>query len=73
MRPPQPAARPIAVFLPNLDGGGAERVLLTLAAGFAARGRPTDLVLADASGPYLKDVPDSVRTVSRRRGRCSSA
>ena len=69
MRPPQPAARPIAVFLPSLAGGGAERVLLTLAAGFAARGRPTDLVLADASGPYLQEVPDAVRTVDLGAGR----
>lgn len=59
----RPAAPPIAVFLPSLAGGGAERIMLTLAAGFAARGHPTDLVLASASGPYLCQVPASVRVV----------
>lgn len=60
---------PVSFFLPNLDGGGAERVALNLAVGFAARGFRTDLVLASASGPYLSEVPDTVRVVDLRAPR----
>ncbi len=47
----------LAFFLPTLEGGGAERVMLNLAAGFAERGFQTDLILASAEGPYLSLVP----------------
>ena len=64
-RPPK-----IALFLPNLVGGGAERVMLTLAGRLAAseselcrRGYAVDLVLASASGPYLSQIPAGVRLV----------
>jgi glycosyltransferase involved in cell wall biosynthesis len=53
-------------FLPNLDGGGAELVLLRLAQGFADRGITTDLVLANATGPYMNRVPAGVRVVDLR-------
>ena len=53
----------IAVFLPSLAGGGAERIMLTLGATFAAEGRRVDLVLATCSGPYLDQVPATVRLV----------
>ena len=53
----------ISLFLPSLRGGGAERVMLSLASGFAERGIQVDLVLAKAEGPYLSDVPSSVRAV----------
>lgn len=53
----------LALFLPSLDGGGAERVMVTLANAFAARGYAVDLVLAKAQGPYLKDVSPAVRIV----------
>jgi glycosyltransferase involved in cell wall biosynthesis len=49
--------------MPSLGGGGAERVIVNLAAGFAVRGFRTDLVLASAEGPYLAKVPPSVRVV----------
>jgi glycosyltransferase involved in cell wall biosynthesis len=54
---------PLALFLPSLGGGGAERILVTLANGFAERGFATDLVLGKAEGPYLKDVSEKVRVV----------
>jgi glycosyltransferase involved in cell wall biosynthesis len=63
-----PAAR-CAFFLPNLDGGGAELALLRLAGGFADRGISTDLVLARASGAYLRRVPAGVRVVDLRARR----
>ncbi len=53
----------IAIFLPALYGGGAERTMLNLAQGIAERGYPVDLVLAQADGPYMAEVPRSVRLV----------
>jgi glycosyltransferase involved in cell wall biosynthesis len=53
----------LAIFLPGLYEGGAERTLLKLAIGIAERGHPVDLILIHKVGPYLKDVPDSIRLV----------
>lgn len=53
----------IAVFLPALHGGGAERTMLTLANGFADTGQQVDLVLAQKTGPYVNDISDQVRLV----------
>lgn len=53
----------IAIYLPSLCGGGAERVMVTLANGFVARGHRVDLVLARAEGPYLAEVDPAVRVV----------
>jgi len=38
--------------------------MLKLSGGIAARGYPLDLVLADAVGPYLAEVPKAVRIVN---------
>jgi glycosyltransferase involved in cell wall biosynthesis len=62
---PQKSMAPkIAIYLPTLNGGGAERVMVTLATAFAERGDEVDLVLAKPHGPYLKDVNRHVRVVS---------
>jgi len=53
----------IALFLPSLDGGGAERVFVELANYIAGQGVPVDLVLASATGPYLGEVRAPVRVV----------
>jgi glycosyltransferase involved in cell wall biosynthesis len=53
----------IGLFLPSLDGGGAERVFVQLANEFAALGLRAHLLLAAARGPYLKEVAESVRIV----------
>jgi glycosyltransferase involved in cell wall biosynthesis len=53
----------LAIFLPGLLGGGAERTMLNLAQGLAGQGYAVDLVLAQAEGPYLAKVPESVRLV----------
>jgi glycosyltransferase involved in cell wall biosynthesis len=55
--------RHIALFMPSLNGGGAQRVMLTLAEGFARAGRAADLVLAQATGEYRDQVPAGVRLV----------
>ena len=69
----KPSHQKLALFLPSLRGGGAERVMVTLANAFAERGYATDLVLAAAEGPYLKDVSDQVRVVDLHAGRVSKA
>ena len=53
----------LALFLPSLGGGGAERIMLTLAAGLSARGVGVDLVLATPTGEYMDQVPETVRLV----------
>lgn len=53
----------VVIFLPSLDGGGAERVMLNLARGFVEQGIKVDLVLVKAEGPYLSQVPSEVRLV----------
>jgi glycosyltransferase involved in cell wall biosynthesis len=59
----------LAIFLPSLSGGGAERAMLNLAHGLAESGCAVDLVLAQARGPYLSEVHDSVRIVNLKASR----
>jgi len=59
----------IALFLPSFRGGGAERVMVNLARGFAERGLAVDLVLAKAEGPYISQVPPEARVVDLRVSR----
>jgi len=47
----------IAVLLPSLEGGGAERSMLNLVTAFLARGRTVDLVLCQAKGAYMGEIP----------------
>lgn len=63
----------IALYVPSLHGGGAERAMLTLANGFAAHGFTVDLVLASAEGPYLPEVSDDVRIIDLHSSRVSSS
>lgn len=53
----------LAIFLTDLAGGGAERVMINLAEGFAARGYAVDLVLAKRQGPYLADLSSRLNLV----------
>ncbi len=59
----------IALFLPVLVGGGAERVMVNLADELAKLGRNVDFVLAKADGPYLHQVPPAVNIVDLHTGR----
>jgi glycosyltransferase involved in cell wall biosynthesis len=59
----------LALFLPGLYEGGAERSILNLAEGISARGYSVDLVLARAEGPYMEQVPDTVRLVDLKASR----
>jgi len=47
----------LAIFLPSLAGGGAERMMLNLARGLVAAGTRLDLVVGTAAGPYRDLVP----------------
>ncbi len=59
----------VALFLPSLRGGGAERVMVNLARGFSEKGLDVDLVLAKAEGPYLSEVPAGVRVIDLHSSR----
>ena len=53
----------VAIFLSSLRGGGAQRVMVTLANAFAHQGLAVDLVVVVAKGPYLKELSPSVRVI----------
>jgi glycosyltransferase involved in cell wall biosynthesis len=55
--------RRIAFILPNLGGGGAERVALTLMRAFVAREFAVDLVLVQATGELLEQLPPEVQVI----------
>jgi glycosyltransferase involved in cell wall biosynthesis len=46
--------RKISIFLPNLDGGGAEKSMAILANSFFERGYHVDLIMSNARGPFLE-------------------
>lgn len=59
----------VALFLPSLSGGGAERALLNLAQYLRRQGLLVDLVAANAVGPFLSAVPEGVRVIDLRSPR----
>lgn len=59
----------LAIFLPGLYDGGAERILLNLAERMALRDFRVDLVLARAEGPYMAQVPNTVRLIDLKAAR----
>lgn len=69
-RPPSTTAaatpaspRPVALFLPSLAGGGAERAILDAARTLAADGVTVHLVVANAHGAYRSEVPANVTLI----------
>lgn len=56
-------AQRIAIVLPSLEGGGAERSMLNLSGAFVAQGRQVDLVLCQAKGAYMGQIPSGVRVI----------
>ena len=60
----------IALYIPSMNGGGAERVMLTLANALAEKDKISiDLVLNRAGGVYLKDISDKVNIVNLNTSR----
>lgn len=55
--------------MPSLGGGGAERVMSTLAKSFVDQGLSVDLVLCRTDGPYRKDLPPQVNIVDLNASR----
>ncbi|WP_230469862.1 glycosyltransferase [Lujinxingia vulgaris] len=62
-------SRHIALFMPSLGGGGAERVMLTLAGAFARGGDRVDLIVAQGGGAYRNTIPAGVRLIDLQVGR----
>lgn len=58
-----PGAPDIAFYLPSVEGGGAERAIVSLANRLAARGLQIELVLGNAFGPYLAEISPAVSLV----------
>lgn len=63
----------VAVFLPSLRGGGAERVMLQLANAMAAQEVNIDLLLTRAEGSFLDEVSSRARIVDFARRRTSGS
>ena len=59
----------VAFLLPDLRGGGAERVAASLVNGAARRGHLVDLLLMKAEGPNLSRIDPAVRIVDIRAER----
>ncbi|RLA48947.1 MAG: glycosyltransferase [Gammaproteobacteria bacterium] len=53
----------IAFLMDNLKGGGAERVMLSLASGFSALGYDVDLLVCEMHGELCDSIPDGVNLV----------
>lgn len=68
-----PTGGKIAMFLPSLGGGGAEKSIVRLAAAFNRRGIKVDLVVGTADGPVRDDVPPGVTLVDLGRPRVATA
>lgn len=61
--------RRLALFIPTLHGGGAERVMINLARGLTERGWDVDLVVAKAEGVFVDEVPKEVRLIDLKSQR----
>lgn len=63
----------VAIFLMDLRGGGAERVMLNLADGLSRAGLTVDLVLVQAIGEYMEMIPPRLNVVTLGRSRLFQA
>ncbi len=65
--------RRLAFLLPDMRGGGAEKVALRLIEDFVAAGHQVDLVLMEARGELLEKLPRGVRVFDLGAGRIRDA
>jgi glycosyltransferase involved in cell wall biosynthesis len=63
----------IAILLPHLHCGGAERVAVNLANSFAQRGYDVDMVLLSGTGEFMADLRSEIRVVDLEVKRMRSA
>jgi len=54
----------IAIFIPSLSGGGAQRVMLNLAKGLSDKNYKIDLVVVKLEGQYINQVPKNIKLIS---------
>jgi glycosyltransferase involved in cell wall biosynthesis len=66
-------SRPIAIFIPSVHGGGAERAMLVFSKELVSRGYAVDLVLANLEGALTDLIPSGVRVVNLRSARMMRA
>jgi glycosyltransferase involved in cell wall biosynthesis len=53
----------VSFLLDNLAGGGAEKVILNLASGFARLGHPVDVLVCKMEGALRNKIPENVNVV----------
>ena len=63
----------IAFVIPDLKGGGAQKMMINLANEFSARGDHVDLVLFNQSGTYQKDIEAFVNIVDLDKNRAAQS
>ena len=61
--PVSTSSRPVAIFVPSVRGGGAERAMLMFARELVTSGFPVDLVTTSFEGTLGETVPKGVRVV----------
>lgn len=64
---------PIALFLPSLHGGGAERAMLTFSGELIRQGRKVDLVVGQLEGRLREIIPKGVRVFNLKSKRTALA
>lgn len=57
----------ITVFIPSFGDGGVEKMMVTLASGFAQAGHATDFLTREGELAYLDRLDPAVRLIQRRR------
>ena len=63
----------ISFFLPSLDGGGAEKVIINLANKFKDKKYKVDLILVNNKGPYFELVKSGVNVINFNKKRSLSS
>ena len=57
----------IVFILPDLRGGGAEKVCINLATDWVARGHCVKFILMNQKGEYLKNISKGIKIVSLKK------
>ncbi len=63
----------IAIFLPSLGSGGAEKMMVNLAHGLLARGYTAEMVLVRKEGGFLSALSPEVRIIDLKASRALAA
>jgi glycosyltransferase involved in cell wall biosynthesis len=63
----------LAIFLPSLGSGGAEKMMLNLAHGLAARGYTAEMVLVRKEGVFLPALSPDIRIIDLKASRALAA